>query len=263
MLSQERQTRIAEMMSKQRMVKVADLTKLFSVSEMTIRRDLDVLEKKGILKKVYGGAVAKRLTIEEMQDIPIQVRSVNRIAEKRAIAERAVNLIQPNDVVILDAGTTTLEIARLIRHRSDLVVITNSIPAAYELTGSAVTLIILGGQVRGTSHSVVGAKANQFLSDLVSSILFLGAASLSIEQGIMNSNLDESEIKRHMMDHSEKVVVVSDTSKFQSQSYHVFARWNEIGTLITDAGLSFESQYELEKQGVEVLTAPVTNLSNF
>ncbi|MCF8566706.1 DeoR/GlpR family DNA-binding transcription regulator [Alicyclobacillus tolerans] len=255
MLSIERQNLISDMVVKHGMVKVADLTKLFSVSEMTIRRDLDILEKKGVLKKVYGGAVAERSTVEEMQDIPIQVRREDRVAEKRAIAAMAVEFIQPNDVIFLDAGTTTLEIARLIRHRSDLVVITNSLPAATELAGSSVSLLLVGGQVRGTSHSVVGAKANAFLSDLVAGTLFLAASGLSVEQGIMNSNLDESEIKRSMMGHCEKVVLVSDTSKFEHQSFHVFARWSEIDAFITDSGLPAAAREELEGHGIQVLVA--------
>ncbi|RIV18206.1 DeoR/GlpR transcriptional regulator [Alicyclobacillaceae bacterium I2511] len=255
MLSVERQDLIRDIILKQRLVKVTELTNLFSVSEMTIRRDLDVLEKKGVLKKVYGGAVAERSMYEEIGDIPLQVRSVDRILEKRLIAQKAIQFIQPNDVIILDAGTTTLEIARLIRQRSDLVVITNSILAASDLAGSSVSLLMMGGQIRGTSHSTVGAKTNEFLSDLSVSTLFLAASGLSLDKGIMNSNLDESEVKRTMMKHSEKTVLVADPSKFQHESFHVFAAWDEIDVFITTSLLPKSYLEELEALNVQVVIA--------
>ncbi len=258
MLTVERQSIIIDMIQKKGMVRVSDLTRIFAVSGMTIRRDLDSLEKVGILKKVYGGAIASKQSINEnSKDIPISIRSIERIQEKRSIAQVAVSFITKDDAVLLDAGTTTLEIAKLLKDRSNLVLITNSIPAAYELAGSDVTLLIMGGQIRGSSHSIVGAKTNAFLSDLVVGTLFLAASGLSLEQGIMNSNLDESEVKRHMIKHSERVILVADSSKFQSQSYHVFAQWSEIDLFITDHELSDEHNTVLNQLGVQVIRVPV------
>lgn len=256
MLSIERQALIADMALRQGLVKVSDLSRLFCVSEMTIRRDLDVLQQKKLIKKIYGGAVTEPSVDEELLDIPMSVRSKTHLMEKHAIAEQAVRFIQPRDVVILDAGTTTLEIARLLPRTDNLVVITNSIPIAYELyehAGSAVSLLLMGGQVRENSHSMVGSKAHEFLSDLVASILFLGASGLSINRGILNSNMDESEVKRKMMEHCEKVVLVSDSSKFDQQSYHVVATWDEIDVFITDSQLPQEYREQLEDKGVEII----------
>ncbi|QSO54085.1 DeoR/GlpR transcriptional regulator [Alicyclobacillus curvatus] len=258
MLSVERQTIITDMIAKERLVKVTDLTQLFSVSEMTIRRDLDALEKKGVLRKVYGGAVAETLPgLEDVQDVPLDVRSSKRSAEKQAIARRAVDFIEANDVIFLDAGTTTVEIARLIRHRADVVVITNSLLAAYELTSSAVTLILIGGQVRSTTQSVVGVKATQFISDFVVSTCFIGASGLSVENGLMNTNLDESELKRRMIRQSDRSILVADTSKFYSpQSYHKFAEWSDVDIFVTDDGLPPEDEQKLRQFGPNVIVVP-------
>ncbi|MCY0891976.1 MAG: DeoR/GlpR family DNA-binding transcription regulator [Acidibacillus sp.] len=258
MLTLERQSLIVDMLQKKGMVRVAELMKTFSVSGMTIRRDLDTLEKEGILKKVYGGAIATTQSMKESsQDIPIYIRSIERIQEKRNIAQFAVSYIAKDDAILLDAGTTTLEIAKLLKDRSSLVLITNSIPVAHELAGSDVTLLIMGGQIRGSSHSIIGAKAKAFLSDIVVGTVFLAASGLSLDQGIMNSNLDESEVKCQMINHSEKVILVADSSKFQSQSYHVFAQWNEIDVFITDDQLPDEYYEILTQLGLEVIRVPM------
>lgn len=255
MLSVERQALIAGMVREKQLVKVADLMEKFAVSDMTVRRDLDSLEKQGIIKKVYGGAVlATTVAAGTNQDVNLDVRAGAFLDRKREIARMAAGLIDANDVIILDAGTTTLELARIMPRHDDLVIVTNSLPIAHELVGRSSTLLLAGGFVRSSTYSTVGPKTKDFLSDLRASKLFLGASSLSLEQGVMNSNLYESEIKQTMMASADQVIVLADSSKFESMSYHVFAQWKDVDVLITDHFLPEETGRRLGEKGVRVLT---------
>ncbi len=254
MLSVERQTLIAEMVREKPLVKVTELMEKFGVSDMTIRRDLDVLQKQGIIKKVYGGAVLATSATGVNQDVHMEVRVEAFTNRKREIAKRAVDLIGTQDVIILDAGTTTLELARILPRYEDLVVVTNSIPIAHELTGKSPSLLLAGGIVRASTHSTVGPKTKEFLGDLRASKLFLGASSLSLKEGLLNSNLYESEIKRTMIASADQVIVLADSSKFETSSYHVFARWESVDILVSDHLLPEGIRQALREQGVEVLT---------
>lgn len=254
MLSVERQALIAEMAREKQLVKVAELMEKFDVSDMTVRRDLDILQKRGIIKKVYGGAVLATSVTGVNQDVNMDVRVGAFANLKREIARRAVELIEPGDVIILDAGTTTLELARMLPRYEDVVIVTNSIPIAHELNGKASSLLLAGGIVRPSTQSTIGPKTKEFLSDLRASKLFLGVSSLSLKRGLMNSNLYESEIKRTMIASADQVIVLADSSKFESTSYHVFARWDSADILVSDHLLPEEIRRGLVDQGVQVLT---------
>lgn len=254
MLSVERQALIADMAREKQLVKVSDLMKKFKVSDMTVRRDLDTLQKRGIIRKVYGGAVLATSAAGANQDVNMDVREGAFAGRKREIARRAVELIGPEDVIILDAGTTTLELARILPRHEDVVIVTNSIPIAHELSGKASSLLLAGGIVRASTHSTVGPKTKDFLSDLRASKLFLGVSSLSLKEGLLNSNLYESEIKRTMIAAADQVIVLADSSKFEGASYHVFARWESVDTLVSDHLLPEEIKHVLCDRGIRVLT---------
>ena len=253
-LSVERQALIAEMAREKHLVKVAELIEKFAVSDMTIRRDLDALQKRGVVKKVYGGAVLATARTGVNQDVNLDVRASAFANRKQEIARCAVGIIETQDVIILDAGTTTLELAKILPQDENLVVVTNSLPIARELTGKASSLLLAGGIVRASTHSTVGPKTKEFLGDLRASKLFLGASALSLKQGLLNSNLYESEIKQAMIAAADQVIVLADSSKFEQASYHAFARWDEVDILVSDHLLSAGIQDALRERGVRVLT---------
>lgn len=259
-LSVERQSIISGLIKDKEFVKISDLMTLFDVSNMTIRRDFEALEKKGVLRKVYGGAVACKTNQTDSQDVSIDVRGVSCMREKQAIAKRAAQLVEPNDAIILDAGTTTLELAKALTPTPELIVITNSIPIAHELSGEPLTLLITGGHIRSSTHSVIGPKAKEFLSDLRASKLFLAASAASLSEGLTNSNLYESEIKQQMMSCADQVILLADSSKFSARSYHTFAQWKQIHTLITDWSISPKIVDSLVDQGVKVIIAQASPL---
>lgn len=253
MLSVERQAMIAQLVKQQQLVKVTDLMERFEVSDMTIRRDLSVLEQRGLIKKIYGGAVLVDTGEGTDQDVNLAVRAAEFTHFKQEIGQCAATFVEADDVILIDAGTTTLEFAKAIRNFAGLVVVTNSLPIASELAERTSSLLFAGGIVRPSTHSTVGPKTKDFLSDLRVSKLFLGASSLSMDQGLMNSNLYESEIKRTMMAAADKVFVLADASKFGSKSYHVFAQWSEVDVLITDQRVTEDSRRRLAERGVQVV----------
>ncbi|MBX5436440.1 MAG: DeoR/GlpR transcriptional regulator [Alicyclobacillaceae bacterium] len=265
MLSIERQARITELIREKHMVTVAELMEMFSVSDMTIRRDLDVLERKGIVRKVYGGAVLADFVLADYvlgapQENSLLARETAHVEAKRAIAREAAAMIHPEDVVLLDAGSTTLQIAKQLQPSPNLVVITNSIPIALELMGKPVSLHLIGGDLRRATQSTVGPKAKAFLSDLRARKVFLGASALSVETGLMNFNLYEAEIKQQMMQSADQVVLVADSSKFDAQSYYAFAQWKDVHVFITDPGISSDIVRQLEERGVQVVVAGAPGL---
>ncbi|MCL6633668.1 MAG: DeoR/GlpR family DNA-binding transcription regulator [Alicyclobacillus herbarius] len=252
MLNVQRQQEIVDIIREKRSVTVSELAERFAVSDMTIRRDLDLLEKKGIVRKIYGGAVLADYIFGGPQEITMDERRVAQTEAKRRIGEFAAGLVDKDDIIILDAGTTTLPLAKSIRPSPNLVIITNSIPIAYELTGSPVNLLLVGGDVRVSTHSTVGPKAKQFLEGLHARKFFLGASALSLENGLMNFNLYDAEIKRKMMEISDQVILVADSTKFASPSHYTFAQWHEVDMFITDSGISPDIVAKLRKQGVRV-----------
>lgn len=249
----ERQALIAEMAKEKQLVKVTELMEKFDVSDMTVRRDLDILQQRGLIKKVYGGAVLAASVTGLNQDVAMTERVGAFVSQKKEIARRAAALIEPEDVIILDAGTTTLELALLLPLYEDVVIVTNSIAIAHALSGKVSSLLLSGGIVRPSTQSTIGPKAKEFFSDLRANKLFLGASSLSLERGLMNSNLYESEIKRTMIAVADQVIVLADSSKFESTSYHVFAPWDSVDTLVCDHLLAVDIVRGLADRGVRVV----------
>ncbi|WAH37967.1 DeoR/GlpR family DNA-binding transcription regulator [Alicyclobacillus dauci] len=252
MLSIQRQQEIIDLIREKHSVTVSELVDRFSVSDMTIRRDLDSLEKRGILRKIYGGAVLADYVMGGPQEIAMDVRKIEETDAKLRIAQHASAFIEDDDVIIIDAGTTTLPLIKFLQPSPHLTVITNSIPIAYELTGSSVNLLLVGGDVRVTTHSTVGPKAKEFLSDLHARKFFMAASGLSLEKGLMNFNLYEAEIKRRMMNISDEVILIADSTKFNSPSYHTFAQWADIDVLITDSRISKDIADQIRELGVRV-----------
>ncbi len=244
---------IAQMVKQQQLVKVTELMERFDVSDMTIRRDLGVLEQRGLIRKIYGGAVLVDSAEGMDQDVNLSVRAEEFTHFKQQIGRCAASFVESSDVILIDAGTTTLELARAMRNPASVVVVTNSLQIASELAERASSLLFAGGIVRASTHSTVGPKTKDFLADLRVDKLFLGASSLSVEQGLMNSNLYESEIKRTMMKAADKVYVLADASKFDTKSYHAFAQWSDVDVLITDHRVTEDSRRRLAERGVQVV----------
>lgn len=252
LLIEERRRAIAERVRAEGRVTVDGLASRYGVSAVTVRGDLEALELSGILKRSHGGAVAQ----DEAHDTPLIVKETRRLAEKRRIGEAAARLIGDGETVILDSGSTTVEIARRIRQRkwSSLTVVTNALNIALELSGMpTVRVMMLGGMLRQTSYSLVGLDAENALSRVSADRLFLGVDGLDPAVGVTTPDPQEASLNAMMVSAAREVVVVCDASKLGQRSLAVIAPVAALDTVITDTGATQGDVDALREQGIDVL----------
>ncbi|PYI53531.1 DeoR/GlpR family DNA-binding transcription regulator [Paenibacillus flagellatus] len=259
MIVVQRRNKIKEILLQERSVKVADLVREFNVSEETIRRDLNQLEREGLIQKNYGGAIL----VEELQNAatsvpPIQQRKFQHFEEKDAIGRKAAELVQDEQILILDSGSTTWCIARHLRNVHNLMIVTNGVNVADEcsyIEDSSVFLI--GGKLIKKSMSLVGPQAEIELQKYNAHYVFLGTSGISLRKGFTSSDIYEAEVKRAMITAGQKVVIVADHSKFQKQALISFSNFQDVDILITSDLADETVLEEIEKQGVQLIVCPV------
>jgi DeoR family transcriptional regulator, fructose operon transcriptional repressor len=232
----------------------AELAERFGVTAETARRDLAVLERTGLLRRVHGGAVAT--TALSMIEAGVAERDSTRAQQKANIAKAAVALLPPaGGAVLLDAGTTTARLASLLPVDRELFVVTNSLGIAGRLGGQAgVELRLLGGRVRGITQACVGDETVQALEDLRLDVAFLGANGVSLH-GMTTPDPDEAAVKRAMARSARQVVVLADSSKLGQEQLVRFASTDEVDTLVTDADAEADQLDALRRRGVDVVVA--------
>ncbi len=229
---------------------VVDLSQVLGVSEVTVRKDLDLLEEQGLLTRVRGGAVVSgRGRLERY----FATREQEHLEEKRRIAQAAASLIQSGQQVFLDASTTALQVARLIKDRDDLIVVTNGLYTALELNFcTGITTIVVGGTMRHRSSSLVGSFNHNALQRLRVDLGFFSARGVSARDGLMESDMEEAQLKQQMVSGSSVVVGIVDSSKFGTTAFNVFAIPQEIDRVITDENAPTEIVDRLRAQGIHV-----------
>jgi DeoR family transcriptional regulator, aga operon transcriptional repressor len=250
MLSEERQRAIREILSRDGRVLVVDLAKHFHTSLVTIRKDLEILHMKGQIHRTHGGALSVRESA--LEDPTLREKEKLHRKEKLQIAAAAVRMVAEGQVVILDSGTTTTAIARAMRDFQNLTIITNAVNIAAELSGSAIDVILTGGNLRKNSFSLVGPIAEETLHRLNADILFLGVDGFDVQYGLSTPNLLEAKVNRAMMDISKVAVAVCDSSKFGKRSLSLIAPPSCLQNVITDRGIPKADLSALRKSGVEV-----------
>jgi DeoR family transcriptional regulator of aga operon len=253
LLIEERRRRILHLLEDQERVTVGKLAKEFGISAVTIRGDLDALDRQGALVRSHGGAV-KRL--DPLRDYPLKIKETLHHAAKVRIAEAAFRLIRPGEKIILDSGTTTAEIARRIRNSKikSLTVITNALNIAIELANLAnVSVIMLGGMVRQMSYSLVGPHAVQILGELNADHVFLGVDGLDPDFGLSTPDVLEANLNAIMIRVSRQTTVVADSSKFGQRSLSVISKLDNIHRVITDNKAPPQVVAALRAYNVEVV----------
>ncbi|WP_103665963.1 DeoR/GlpR family DNA-binding transcription regulator [Gracilimonas amylolytica] len=234
-------------------VNVQHLSNDLEVSEVTIRKDLRVLEEKGLLFRTHGGATQ---TNPYTSDRPVSEKAKIRAGEKNAIAKEAVQLIGDYDSIILASGTTILAVARHIKSDHRLNVITSALNVSLELSHHEnVEILQLGGQLRPSSTSVVGPYAEQFLSGITCGILFLGVDGIDLDHGLTTSNLMEASLNQKFIEVAQYAVVVADHTKFGKRGFSRICGLDKIQHIITDDGISSDTIIKLEEMGIQVTTA--------
>ncbi|HTC56613.1 MAG TPA: transcriptional repressor AgaR [Candidatus Sulfotelmatobacter sp.] len=253
MLTEERQRAILEIMRREGRVLVVDLAKQFHTSQVTIRKDLEILHIKGRIHRTHGGALPAREGA--LEDPTLREKEKLHRKEKLQIAAAAVRMVAEGQVVILDSGTTTTAIARALRNFQNLTIITNAVNIAAELSGSAVEVILTGGNLRKNSFSLVGPIAEETLHKLNADILFLGVDGFDVQYGLSTPNLLEAKVNRAMIEISQVAVATCDSSKFGKRSLSLIAPPSALHHVITDEGIPKADLIALKKSGVEVTIA--------
>ena len=251
MFVEERQRKILELLREAGKVSVESLCDLFHVSAPTIRADLGALEQRHLLRRTHGGAIPVETTLYEPSFLE---REQSQTEEKRRIGRMAAMRVQDHETVLLDAGTTIHEIARHLRERRGLTVVTNSLPAAFDLAESgSVNVVLIGGQVHAERRATLGPLATEFLRDMHVDRAFIGVNGVSEESGWTVVDFDAVQVKRAMMARAREVVVVADHSKLGEATFASIGPLNSAHVLITDTPIERESlRSALEKAGVEI-----------
>lgn len=232
---------------------VSDLAQQYGVSTVTIRTDLNHLESQGLISRNHGGANLLRTPPQERD---IHERDALNSPLKDAIGTRAAQLVNPGDNIILDSGSTTMMLARQLRHQRDVTVMTNGLNIAWELAGApGITLRLTGGLLHPPSLSLHGSQAESSLHSYSFDTLFLGVDGLDLQFGATTHHEAEASLNHRMVERARRVVVLTDSSKFGKVSLHRIAKLDAIHTVITDADLSAEYRDGLQRLGVELIIA--------
>jgi DeoR family fructose operon transcriptional repressor len=253
--AEERQHAIATLVTERGRLAVTAVAEEFGVTTETVRRDLSILERAGMVRRVHGGAVpAGALTLVETG---LGERHGTRTEAKRAIAAAAISLLPAADgSVLLDGGSTTAALADVLPTDRRLYVATNSVPIAARLSASpAVTLHVLGGRVRGITQTAVGDATVRALRDLRLDVVFLGTNGISAGHGFSTPDEAEAATKRAMVRAAQRVIVLADSSKLGREHLVRFAAVEDVDVLVTDNGADPGAVAELETTGIEVLIA--------
>ena len=252
---EERQQAIAAQVMTQGRASVAELAQTYDVTTETVRRDLAVLDRAGVLRRVHGGAMPARAL--HLVEPSVDEREATRAAQKQAIAAVAAEFFpRPGATVLFDAGTTTARLATLLPADRDVLVVTNSVPIAARLAGrGSVSLQLLGGRVRGLTHATVGDQAVSALKSLRVDIAFVGTNGISVRHGLSTPDPDEAAVKRAMVECANYVVLVADSSKIGQEEFVSFAALDQLDVLVTDSEVSAANRALLSGAGLEVLVA--------
>ena len=260
----QRRHKIKERLIQQRSVKVAELVKEFSVSEETIRRDLNQLEREGILRKDYGGAIlVEDLQLSLASVPPVQHRAQHFTEEKERIAEAAAALVGPGSIVVMDAGSTTLCLAKHLGSGEidGLTVLTNGLNVAEQCSqNDNANVFVIGGKLIRKSMSLVGSQAEWELRKYNADIAFLGASGVSTNRGFGSFDLYEAEMKKAMVAAGRKVVILADHSKFEKQALISFASFKDVDVLITSDLVDPHTLRSIEQAGVRTIVCPTRRL---
>ena len=230
---------------------IAELSARLGVSEATVRRDLQSLEDQRLVRRVHGGAEPVRRN-GAGEPLFNEKTSLNA-SEKELIAEKALDYIQDNDAIFLDGGSTVLALARKLHERKNLTVVTNSLMAASELMETSHRLILLGGEFRARSRTLVGPLTSRILESLAIHTAFLGTMGFTAESGISTSDPNEAYTKELVMKRAGQVILLADSSKLGTPSLAGSGSVEDIDLIITDENVSDELIVKLAKKHIEVI----------
>lgn len=249
-LTIDRRVKILDLINTNGQVSVKELNKRFNVSEVTIRNDLSHLEKKGLLIKTRGGGLKiQRVGIDQQLNEKAKIYS----KEKQAIGKKAAEIIKDNDTILIDSGTTTVEVARNLGKINNLTVITNALNIANQLIRDEIKVILLGGILRSKSLSLIGSIGENSIKNFYCDKCFIGVDGIDSQSGIYTPNPEEANLNRLMIEASKEVIIVTDSSKFKRKSFAFIAPISKVQMIITDSRIPEDELKNLQSLGIKVI----------
>jgi DeoR/GlpR family transcriptional regulator of sugar metabolism len=234
-------------------VGVAELSQVAEVSEMTIRRDLEALEREGLLRRVHGGAIS---AVSRGYEPPFALREGRQFEAKQRIGALAASLLSDGETAVIDVGTTTLELAQALGRASALTVLTPSLRVAELLAGNAaLRVIVTGGIARAGELSLVGSLAERAFEELHCDTVFLGVGGVDAAAGLTEFNLDDTRVKRAALTSARRCVVLADATKLGRVAFAHICPLERVDVLVTDSAATEDALKRIREAGVEVLIA--------
>lgn len=262
MLSEQRYEEIYNLVEREGSVRTITLCDVLQTSRETIRRDLENMEAKGMIRRIRGGA----MKLESSQNMNLTYTSFKKrrdenLSDKEAIALEAVNYIREGQAIALDSGTTSLSLARAVKARfRSLTVVTNSFAVAQELAGAeGITLVLTGGVYRADEEAFVSDVATLIFSKINVDIFFLTTCGISVERGITYQRMDEISVQNKMMEAADRTIVLADSSKMGNNSLVKMCGIERVSMIITDSGVSDSQVSAFESAGVRIIIAKERN----
>jgi len=253
LLNRDRQSMIIDLLNQDKSVQITDLAEKFNVSIATIRRDLRELEGQRLIKRVYGGAVL----VDRPALQPFFPRANRHKEEKARLGAIAASLVQEGETIVLDIGTTVYEVAKNIKNKQNLMVLTNSLPVLNELeVCKGIKVFSMGGELQPEMHALTGSIAELTLSNYFVDKAFIGVAGISIEHGMTNFNQSSAQLCAATIRRARQTILVVDSSKFGKTNFAVVGKLDCVHTVITDAGIPDEYRDYFEKHGIELMIVP-------
>lgn len=249
----ERKQEIINILYQKQSISVEELLKIFQVSPATIRRDLQNLADKGLVTRYKGGVSLPKLGFGH--EPPLVERESKNLLAKRVIGQAAAKLIKEGEVIALDVGTTSMELAKALRNFQNITVFTYSLPIAYMLSNSKVNVYLVGGLLKPKEMCLSGSVARDTISQFHFDKFFLGASGITEKNGITDFGIDEVEVKRTFIERSNEVITLADSSKFGHISFITICQLGQVKQIVTDQGIDSQMLNDLRERGVNVLVA--------
>lgn len=250
MLAEERRMKLVEWSKLDGRIDALAAAGKLNVAVETVRRDLDVLQRRGLLRRVHGGAIAASRFSHEFT---FPERKGRNPEQKMSIAQIATQYLPEEGCIFVDGGTTTEFMAEALRNKPQLMVVTNSLSLATRIGESSTQLFVLGGRIRPTTLSAVGSKTVDDLSSYKAQIAFLGTNGIDMQSGFTTVDPDEAAVKRLMIKNATETIVLADNSKFGNSYSALFANFDQIDRLVTDVDADPAHVEELTEKGIEVV----------
>jgi DeoR/GlpR family transcriptional regulator of sugar metabolism len=253
MIAIQRKEKILELIREDGAAKVVDLARIFKVTEVTIRQDLEKLEKEGLINREHGGAYLKNI---KDQVKTVSLAHQDHMDKKEAIAAKCLEFIESGDTIILDSGSTTTEVAKKIRSLKNLTVITNALNIALMLGAEAgIEVIVTGGEFKPPTLSLTGQRAADFFKGLHVQKLFLATAGISLKAGLTYPSISDLVVKKSMIEAADTTYLVADSSKMGKSSFASLGALSLIDYVITDPGIDEKQKQLFRDNEIELIIA--------